>query len=78
MKEEIIKSMEEVFIEGWWNCFNAFAIEFFLKSHNSDYLEKVLEGAGVEIEEIKKVVNSDVISDSLKQWLIEFLDKKSK
>lgn len=70
--------MNQEFIEGWWNCFNAVAIEFFLTTHNSDYLEKVLEGAGVEIEEIKKVVNSDSISDSLKQWLIGFLDKKSK
>lgn len=70
--------MKNEFIEGWWNCFNAFAIEFFLKTHDSDYLEKVLEGAGVEIEEIKEVVNSDTISDSLKQWLREFLDKKTK
>lgn len=70
--------MKDEFLEGWWNCFNAFAIEIFLTMSNSDYLEKVLEGAGVEIEEIKEVVNSDAISDSLKQWLIEFLDKKSK
>lgn len=70
--------MNDDFIKGWWNCFNAFAIEFFQNTHNTDYLEKVLEGAGVEIEEINEVINSATISESLKQWLIEFLDKKSK
>lgn len=67
--------MENEFNEGWWNCFNAFALEIFLNNHPSLILEKVLEDADVEIEEIKEVVNSDAITGSLKQWLIEFLDK---
>lgn len=71
--------MVNEFIKGWWNCFDAFTIEFLLTTPpNSDYLEKVLKGAGVEIEEIREVVNSCTISDFLKQWLKEFLDKKSK
>lgn len=67
--------MKNEFIHGWWNCFNAFALEILSRNPNSDYLANVLKDAGVKIEEIRMAINSKLLTESLEKWLEEYIEK---
>lgn len=60
------------FNQGWWNCFNAFAIEILENDPNSMILENVLEGAGVDSKEIRDVIKFHGVHEFVEHFLINY------
>lgn len=68
------------FNKGWWNCFNAFAMEILFRAGTTTsnalhfFMEEVLEHAGVTSDEIKQVLKTDTLADCTVEFLKNYLD----
>ena len=67
------------FNKGWWNCFNAFAIEILFRTGTGTqngvhcFLEEVLEHAGVTSSEIEQILKTGTLSDCTAEFLKNYL-----
>ena len=61
------------FNQGWWNCFLSYTDIISFSTYACDFAKDQMNGAGVRLSEIEKVLTDDyIMSDRTREILLEY------